>query len=367
MAHTILFTGATGMVGQALVPLLANRNDVEAIFALVHKSDYLFPPDKVCLVSGDITVGPDLAIRPEVKRQILDRVTVIVHAAADTRFSAVLDEARAVNLRGAETMLAFAAMCPRLRAIVALSTVHVAGRRTGTILEEELHHACGFVNAYEQSKYEAELRLRERMKDLPISVLRLSTVLGRSTDGDVARMAAIHHALRLCYTSLAPMIPGVPDGPVDLIAVDYVAAAAAQLAIDSFQAGRTFHICGGQDVLTIDELLGLTLKTFLRYRPSWRKRMIEMPAVVDLPTFELFARSVDEIGDNVLRNSVAIIRHFVPQLAYPKRFADDGCLDSLGKAGISRPRVREFCPNVIRWLVENDWGKRKIGAETTGT
>ena len=368
MAHTILFTGATGTVGQALVPLLASRNDndVEAIFALVHKNDYSCPPEKVHPIPGDISIGPDLGITAEVKRQILDRVTVIVHAAADTRFSASLDEARAVNLGGTKSVLAFAAICPRLKAVVALSTVHVAGRRTGTILEEELHHACGFANSYEQSKYESELLLREHMKDLPISVLRLSTVLGRSTDGEVARLAAIHHALRLCYSSLAPMIPGVPESAVDLIAVDYVAAAVSHFATDGFQAGRTFHICGGEDVLTIEELLALILETFLRYRPFWRKRMIEMPAIVDLPTFELFARSVDEVGDNVLRNSVSIIRHFVPQLAYPKLFVDDGCLHSLQKAGISRPKIREFCPNVVRWLVESDWGNRKIGEEATG-
>ncbi len=40
MAHTVLVTGATGMIGQALVPLLARRNDVRAIFALTHERVY---------------------------------------------------------------------------------------------------------------------------------------------------------------------------------------------------------------------------------------------------------------------------------------------------------------------------------------
>jgi long-chain acyl-CoA synthetase len=367
MADTILFTGSTGMVGQALGPLLARRNDVDAIFALVHRTEYQPSPEKVNPVLGDVTAGPDLGMAAEASREILDRVTVIVHAAAETRFSAPLGEARTMNLHGTKNVLIFASRCPRLKALTALSTVHVAGRRTGAILEDELNHAAGFVNSYEQSKYEAEVLLREHMGQLPISVLRLSTVLGRSTTGEVARLAAIHHALRLYYNSLAPMIPGTPDSAVDLIAVDYAAAAVEHLATDGFQAGRTFQICGGEDVLTIADLLGLTLETFLRYRPSWRKRMIEMPAIVDLPTFELFARSVEEVGDNVLRSSVAIIKHFVPQLAYPKTFADAACGLSLRAAGLRKPKVREFYPNVVRWLMETGWGERRIEAEAIGT
>src|SRR5580658_10086914 len=346
MAQTILVTGATGMIGQALVPRLVHRNDVRAIFALTHTSEYMGSSSKVTPVRGDVTTSPDLGIAPEFSREILDRTNVIVHAAANTRFSASLDEARTVNLEGTKNLLAFASHCPRLEALAALSTVYVAGKRTGTICEEDLDHTSGFVNSYEQSKYEAELLLRESMSALPISVLRLSTVLG-STTGEVRRMAAIHHALRLYYNSLAPMIPGKQDSLVDLIAVDYA-------------AGRTFHICGGVNALTLARLLELTREAFLRYRPSWRNRAIEMPAIVDLPTFELFVRSVEEVGDNVLRSSVAIIKHFVPQLGYPKIFRDGECTRLLRAKGLLKPSALEFYPQVVRWLVESGWGEGRI-------
>ena len=358
MSHTVLVTGATGMIGKALVPLLARRNDVAAIFALTHASGYAGSPCKVTAVRGDITAGPDLGITLQSRREIVDRATVIVHAAANTRFSSSLEEARAVNLEGTKNLLAFASHCSRLKAVAALSTVHVAGKRTGTICEDDLDHTAGFVNSYEQSKYESEVLLREHMKELPISVLRLSTVLGNSTTGEVRRMAAIHHALRLYYNSLAPMIPGKTDSPVDLIAVDYAVEAVAHFAVEHFQAGRTFHICGGEDALTLARLLDLTREAFLRYRPSWRKRAIEMPAIVDLPTFELFARSVEEVGDNILRSSVALIKHFVPQLAYSKTFNDVECTRSLQMKGIIKPSVLEFYPQVVRWLVESNWSER---------
>jgi nucleoside-diphosphate-sugar epimerase len=226
-----------------------------------------------------------------------------------------------------------------------------------------LTHTAGFVNSYEQSKYEAEILLHEHMGSLPISVLRLSTVLGDSTTGQIGKLAAIHHALRLCYNSLAPMIPGTPNSPVDLIALDFAAAAVEYFAIDGFEAGQTFHVCGGEDVLTVAELLQQTRGTFLRYRPSWRKRAIEMPAIVDLVTFELFARSVEEVGDNLLRSSIALIQHFAPQLAYPKIFVDVAATDSLVKVGILKPRVSDFFPTAVRWLVETGWGEHPIVAE----
>jgi hypothetical protein len=179
-------------------------------------------------------------------------------------------------------------------------------------------------------------------------------------------MAAIHHALRLYYNSLAPMIPGKQDSLVDLIAVDYAAEAVEHFAVEEFLAGRTFHICGGENALTLARLLELTREAFLRYRPSWRKRAIEMPAIVDLPTFELFARSVEEVGDNILQSSVAIIKQFVPQLVYSKIFSDIECARSLQAKGLLKPSVLEFYPQVVRWLVESDWGEHRTLAGGAG-
>jgi nucleoside-diphosphate-sugar epimerase len=363
MVDTILLTGSTGALGQVLTGRLACQKRVDHIFSLVRSAKGQSWPVKVTPVLGDITAGPDLGIAPEVSQEILGRVSIVVHAAANTRFSVALEGARSVNVQGTRNLLAFASHCSRLQAVTVLSTVHVAGRRSGKIREDDLWHTAGFVNSYERSKYEAELWLRERMRDLPISVLRLSTVLGDSVTGEVARLAAVHHALRLYYNSLAPMIPGTADSPVDLIATDYAAAAVAFLATDGFESGRTFQICSGDETLALAEMLEMTRQTFLLHRPAWRKRSIEMPAIVDLETFELFARSVRELGDGILQNSVGIIENFVPQLAYPKTYENQCCEQALQRAGITRPAVRDFYPKIVRWLVESDWGLRPVAVQ----
>jgi nucleoside-diphosphate-sugar epimerase len=361
MMDTILVTGASGAVGRGLVQVLAGRRNVGTIYAMAHCADIEHWPTGVTVLRGDIRRST-LELAPEAYDEVQQQATLIIHAAADTRFSGDLSELRAVNVDGTRNILDFAAQCPRLRGIVALSTVHVAGKRTGTIVESSLIHEAGFVNNYERSKYEAELILRARMKDMPISVIRLSTVLGNSQTGEVAKMAAIHQGLRLYYHSLAPMIPGTPSCPVDLIADDFAALAIAGLSCDKFSAGRTFHLCGAQDFYTLEQLLKITHEAFMTYRPSWRKRSIAAPAIVDEPIFELFAKSVDEVGNPMLRHSVHVIRHFAPQLGYPKVFDDSGCEEVLTSLRIKKPHVADFCPKVIQWLVESGWTDHAIEA-----
>jgi len=354
MRETLLITGGTGALGAALLEQLCAVPEVERVFVLTRRIGLVAQHAKCVFVRGDIT-EPGLGLAPAAAREMAAQVTAIIHGAADTRFSAPLDEASLVNVSGTRNVLAFAARCPRLSRFVHLSTVYVAGRRTGRIFESELEHAAGFVNFYEQSKYEAERIVRARMAVLPAAVLRLSTILGQSRTGRVARLAAIHHALRFFYRSLAPMLPGREDSPVDLIALDFAVEAVAHLSLGGFEPGRTWHIAAADEALPLGELLETTYDAFVRFRPAWRRRAIEMPALADLETFELFVRSVDEAGDQILRQSVSHIRHFAPELAFSKIFDDAACAAALAAAGIRKPSLREFYPRVVRALVESDW------------
>lgn len=354
----VLVTGGTGAIGMPLVQSLA-RDEV-ATAVLVHSAAATFPGD-VQVVTGDITAGRSLGLPRGACDGLRERVTAIVHGAALTRFDAPLEAVRAINVEGTRNLLGFAAECPRLDRLVALSTVHVAGRRTGRIAEQDLEHDRGFVNSYEQSKYEAEGLLRDAMSSLPVAVCRLSTAIGDSATGSVTRPGAIHHAIRFLYHSLLPMIPGADDSPVDLIATDYAVAAVRALAGDRFEAGATWHVCAGDDAVREDELIDLVVDSFLRHRPAWRRRAIEKPPIVPLETFELFRQSVDAVADPGLRASVAVLAPFAPQLSFPKTFDDAVGRRALAAAGVKRPPVRDTIDRVVKWLVEHDWG-REAGA-----
>jgi long-chain acyl-CoA synthetase len=351
-AALVLVTGGTGAIGLPLVEAFA-RDGIQA--AVLARRPDAPVPGGVRVVTGDVTAGPRLGLGDSTWRDLRERVTAIVHGAALTRFDAPLEAARGVNVAGTGHVLAFAANCPQLQKVVALSTVYVAGRRTGPILETDLEHDRGFVNPYEQSKHEAERLLRSAMPTLPIAVARLSTAIGDSASGLVERPAAIHHAIRFLYHSLLPMIPGADGSPVDLVPTDYVVAAIRALVADRFEAGATWHVCGGEDAVREDELIDLVVEAFIRYRPAWRRRAIEKPAIVALETFELFRQSVDAVADPGLRASVAVLAPFAPQLAFPKTFGDERCRVALAKAGVTRPPVRATIDRVVRYLVENNW------------
>ena len=325
---------------------------IEGVVALTHAEPLIAGGPLVGVVAGDITRNENLGLAPADAEAVSSRVTAIVHAAANTRFDAPLPEARAANVDGTRHVLEFARRCPRLDRIVALSTTHVAGRRTGTILEDDLEHDAEFVNTYEATKYEAERELRAAMRDLPIAVARISTVTGDSCSGALGKKGAIHQAVRFMYASLAPMVPGREDSPVDFIALDHAVGAVAVLATGGFEAGATWHVCAGADTVPFGELLDLTMRTFLESRPSWRKRAIERPALVDLPTFELFCKSVDQVGDSTLRASTAVIAHFAPQLAFPKCFDDRRCREALARAGVTKPPSRVVWSRMVNHLIQ---------------
>jgi len=98
------------------------------------------------------------------------------------------------------------------------------------------------------------------------------------------------------------------------------------------------------------------MAAFERYRPAWRKRSIARPAIVALDTYELFVRSVEEAGNQVLLQATRAVQAFAYQLAYPKVFDNRHAGGVLARAGIAAPNVLEYYDRVVRWCVEKNWG-----------
>ena len=356
---TTLVTGGTGTLGRELVQRLArdpSGQDIVVLSRSAPGSRPVFPPG-VRVVRGDLLAGPGLGLPTRVRDELAAGMTHVLHCAADTRFTLPLEESRAVNVGGTRSLLEFAAGCASLQQVGCFSTVYVAGRRTGRFAEDDLEDGgAGFVNSYEQSKNEMEREIRERMDDLPVAVYRLSTLIGDSATGAVTGFNAFHHALRLLYHGLAPMMPGDPMHRIDVVGVDYVADAACWLFHRRFEAGRTYHLCSGSErSSTLAELIDAVMEAFYRFRPEWRRRGIERPAIVDLPTYELFARSVEETGNEVLLRATRVVQSFAYQLAYPKTFDRSATESALAGSGLCPAPVLDYLPSVVRTCLENEW------------
>ncbi|HEY9227870.1 MAG TPA: SDR family oxidoreductase, partial [Gemmatimonadaceae bacterium] len=162
MTMAILLTGATGLLGRAVLARLLAADANMRAFVLVRDADRwtsssrgLLGADRVTPIVGDLCaegLGLDASVRHALHRT----VSGVVHLAADTTFSRPLAQARAVNTEGTRRVLELASDCTSSPRVAYVSTAFVAGKRIGVIGEGDAEHDAGWANAYEQSKYEAE-------------------------------------------------------------------------------------------------------------------------------------------------------------------------------------------------------------------
>jgi nucleoside-diphosphate-sugar epimerase len=271
-----------------------------------------------------------------------------VHSAGDIVFSRSLADARQVNVEGTRNVIELARSFPSAR-LVYVSTAFAVGRRTGLIAERDDADGAGWVNTYEQSKHEAEMLVRS--SGLEYVIARPSTVVCDDVRGAVTQVNAVHRALRLYHAGLASMMPGAEETPVDVIPADWVGDAIARLSLAANCAGRTVHLCAGEGALPLGALLDRTYALWAR-DTGWRRRGISRPSLSDLSTYELFERSVELVGDARIKRITRSLSHFVPQLAFPKRF------DTTSARALLRedaPPVITYWDRMLEWLLASNW------------
>ena len=334
----ILLTGYTGNLGSEI----ARQLRAHRIFALVRNSGTAPALPNVTPVHGTLDKLPE---------QMRAQIDLIIHAAACTAFRAPLAELRRVNAEGTRALLEFAAACPRLRRFIHLSTTCVAGDREGVIAEVPIQPAPDFVNAYEQSKWEAENVVLG--SSLPVEIIRLAIVAGSEEDGSVRRPGALHHTLHWLYHGLVPMMPAAPDSRVDLISTEFAGRAVASLLDAPAQHGRIVHATAGAAAPRLGELLDHLMGIFVRTHRGWMRGSIARPDIVDAATFALFEASVRQSGDALFRRVCDDARSFLPGLLHPRVFA---------ASLVAAPLMdwRTLAERVFTWLLSHDWGRQPV-------
>jgi nucleoside-diphosphate-sugar epimerase len=299
---------------------------------------------RVIAVEGDLT-RDGLGVSAQDRSRLDANVTTVVHLAADTSFSQSLDHARSVNRDGTRRLLELTAGWPRLSRWIYTSTAFVAGHRVGVVREtDDTDPADSWVNAYEQSKAEAEAIVRAARADWIIA--RPSTIVCDDGRGRITQMNAVHRALRLYFGGLAAMLPGTESSTLDVVTTAFVARSVVQLALGAGRSGATYHLCAGDGAMPLDELLDVTHDAFAR-SPAWRRRGIARPLRSDLETYRVFEQAVEDVGSERVRRAVRSLGHFVPQLAFPKRFDTAEAVTALGERA---PAVHEFWARMVESL-----------------
>jgi long-chain acyl-CoA synthetase len=277
MGRVILLTGGTGFIGTHVARLLLDEPDTELV-VLVMASD---PPEaehllarawwdlpdlgeaigkNVHAVAGDVR-SSRFGLPDNIYRDLVRRVDVVIHTAADLRLDASIEDLRATNVEGVRHVLEFTHEIDAvhgLQRLVHVSTAYVAGGRSGTIDEGPPTDRFGFLNPYEQSKYEGEMLVRAAMAaGQPIAIARPGMVVGDSRTGAITNFNTVYGPLRLYLTEQLRIFPMRPDLHVNIVPVDHVAQAIVRMASDPAAAGSTFHLTAPTESLpTAREMVG---------------------------------------------------------------------------------------------------------------
>jgi len=231
--RTVLLTGASGVVGDAL---LRRLRDLEVV-CLVHRSPVAGP--NVTAVPGDVT-SPMLGLAARAYAELAAKVDAVIHCAAITDFNRTDGSLEAVNVGGTEQVAAFAAAADAVLYHVSTAFVDAteAGDRGGTAI------------GYAASKRAAEQVVRS--SGVPHVIVRPSVVIGDSVTGEISAFQGLYQVVAGMFAGIVPMIPFDPAWPIDFVPVDVVADAIACLAGNRMSAGE-FWISAGESALRLDE------------------------------------------------------------------------------------------------------------------
>ncbi len=252
-ARVHFVTGFPGFIGKRLVrALLADAGPDDRFLLLVQAKDAPASRDDLAaagvrnaeVLEGDVR-QMHLGLSGAEWKTLASDVTDVWHLAGRTNLKAPRAELRRVNVEGTRNVLELCQAAPELRRLNHFSTAYVSGDRVGVILEDELAMGQRFHNAYEETKYQAELLVRRAQSSLPATIYRPSIVVGDSRTGEIDRFEGPYAlAILLVASPLAvPLpLPGNAVAPLNVVPVDFVVEAARSIGRNPAAEGRTVHL-----------------------------------------------------------------------------------------------------------------------------
>jgi NAD(P)-dependent dehydrogenase (short-subunit alcohol dehydrogenase family)/thioester reductase-like protein len=247
-------TGATGFVGRYLVKELLARGPEGSIYVLVRGSSgqkladlrkwWGAGSESVIAVEGDLE-AEGLGLSEKDRHWLSGRITHFYHLAALYDLDASAEALQRANVDGTRKALelahAIGATC-----FHHCSSIATAGLYDGVFMEDMFEEACGLEHPYFRTKHDAEALVRGQVQ-IPWRIYRPAMVVGDSTSGYISKVDGPYHffkALQVLRRNLPSWLPtiGFEGGEVNVVPVDYVAAAMLHLSRLHGQNGRCFHL-----------------------------------------------------------------------------------------------------------------------------
>jgi long-chain acyl-CoA synthetase len=224
--------------------------------------------------------------------------------------------------------------------LVHVSTAYVAGDRIGVFAEDEVTLDLPFRNTYEQTKHEAEQRLRAWAPALPLQIVRPSIVVGDRGTGWTRSFNVLYWPLKMFARGRLPVIPARADAPVDVVPVDYVADVVLGLA-DAPEG--TYHAVAGEHASTVNDVIELAARRFGVPAPE-----IVAPRLLD------DALATPMTGPQ--RDALERARVYFPYFSLGVRFDDRWTRQVLAPVGVCTEPLDGYFDTLMDYAQGAAWG-----------
>jgi NAD(P)-dependent dehydrogenase (short-subunit alcohol dehydrogenase family) len=357
-------TGGTGFLGRHLIDRLLRRPDAE-VFVLVREQSLprfraraatWDAGERVVPVVGDLG-APGLGLRSRQLADLRGRIGHFFHLAGLYDMAASREALRQTNVVGTRHAVAAAARMAA-RTFHHVSSIAVAGRYPGVFREDMFEEATGLDDPYFRTKHDAERIVRTDCT-LPWRIYRPSLIVGRSDTGEMDKVDGPYYLFPFLewLGALLPAVlplPGIEGGSLNLVPVDFVAAAIDHIAHDEGRDGKTFHL-----VDPAARTFGATLDVFADAAgaPRFSLRLpLEGPVAA---LGHVLARDADGIAGRIAERLVGMPPRVFDYACNPTTFDCRETLAALAGSGIAVPPLESYARSL--WL----YWERDLWADTS--
>jgi len=347
-------TGGTGFIGRRVVSrLLGEYPDAEVWVVVRRPSLGRFERlagqwgERAKPLVGDLA-EPDLGLTDEAIAE-LGNVEHVVHCAAIYDITAPEPDQRIANVEGTRAVIELAR---RLDATLHhVSSIAVAGEFRGEYTEDDFDVGQRLPTPYHQTKFEAELLVREAT-GLPHRIYRPAVVVGDSRTGEMDKIDGPYYFFGvLAKLAVLPRFTPImlPDtGRTNIVPVDYVVDALVALMHADGRDGQTFHLTAPKTIGLRGIYRGIADAAGL---PPLRG---SLPRSVSAPLTKVRGRA--KVWRNMAATQLGIPAEVLDVVDLAPTFISDNtrkALHGTGSPDIRVPAFADYAPKLWRYWAEH--------------
>ena len=355
-------TGATGFIGTYLVARLLARGG--PIHVLVREGSlerlarlretWGVDEKRVVAVVGDLT-QPNLGVKPADLHRLKGKIAHCFHLAAIYDIQAPAETQQSANVEGTRHAVEFA------EAIQAgcfhhVSSIAAAGLYDGVFREDMFDEAEELDHPYFRTKHDAEGVVRHECQ-VPFRIYRPGFVVGDSKTGRIDKIDGPYYffkTIQKMRKMLPPWMPtiGIEGGRINIVPVDFVAAALDHIAHRKGLDGKCFHLTDPAPYR-----VGEVLNIFARaaHAPQMTMRInaklfgfIPAPILYGLTSLAPVKRAM-----KVVLTDLGIPRDVFQFVNWPTRYDNREAAKALKGSGIAVPKLDSYAAKLWDYWERN--------------